>query len=56
MSWTQTCFTEAYVQILYVVTLTSDIVIWFLHATHGLVMIIISAKYFLNPTMQYTEL
>ena len=33
------------------VTLTFDLVTWFLHATHHLVTMIISAKYFLNPTM-----
>ena len=33
------------------VTLTSDLATWSLLSTHYLVMIIVSAKYFLNPTM-----
>ena len=33
------------------VTLTFDLAIWFLFATHRLVMMIIHAKLFLNPTM-----
>ena len=33
------------------VTLTFDLGIWFLHATHRLVTMIISAKWFLNTTM-----
>ena len=33
------------------VTLNFDLAIWFLFATHRLVMIIICAKLFLNPTM-----
>ena len=33
------------------VTLTFNLAIWFLFATHSLVMMIICAKLFLNPTM-----
>ena len=33
------------------VTLTFDLAIWFLFATHCLVMMIICAQLFLNPTM-----
>ena len=32
------------------VTLTFNLVIWFLNATHRLIMIFICAKLFLNPT------
>ena len=41
---------------LWTVTLTFDLATWFLLVTHRLVMMIICAKLFSNPTMQDTLL
>ena len=48
---TRAGFTEVYDKSLRTVTLTFDLAIWFLFATHRLVLIIICAKLFSNPTM-----
>ena len=57
MGRTRTGFPEVYAQSLSAewqnVTLTFDLAIWFLFATYCLVMIIICAKLFLNPSMHY---
>ena len=51
MGQTRAGFTEVYTKSLKTVTLTFDLAIWFLLATHCLVMIIICAKLSSNPTM-----
>ena len=52
MGRTQTGFTEVYAQSLSVdVTLTSDLATWSLFTTYRLVMMIICAKLFSNPTV-----
>ena len=52
MGRTRTGFTEVYAQSLTTdCDLTFDITTWFLFATHCLVMIIVCAELFLNPTM-----
>ena len=52
MSWIQLAFIVAYEQSLSKdFDLTFDLALWFLFATHRLVMIIIFAKLFINPTM-----
>ena len=52
MSWIQLAFIVAYEQSLSKdFDLTFDLALWFLFATHRLVMIIILAKLFINPTM-----
>ena len=50
MGWTRTGFTEVYAQSLSP-DYDLDLTIWFLFATHRLVMMIICAKLFSNPTM-----
>ena len=52
MGRTRTIFTEVYAQnLMRTVTLTFDLATWFLFVTHRLVIMIICAKLFLNPTM-----
>ena len=48
MGRTQTGFTEVYAQSL---SVDFDLATWFLFATHRLVMIIVCAKFFPNPTL-----
>ena len=50
MGRTKTGFTEVYAQSL---SVDCDLATWFLFATHRLVMIIICATLFSNPTMHY---
>ena len=52
MGRTRTGFTESMHKVqVRIVTLIFNLATWFLFATHCLVMIIICAKLFLNPTM-----